>query len=389
MTERNLSRLSVGCAFFTLVLFLQLLNHQTNGQRDEAFFRGQGNAISVIVSTHNDARIITSVLESVEESVETFIQERNHRNESIVSVQIIIVDDNSEDETALKIHRFLKHRKVQDLQNFKKSPAGGQLSSYSKLYPVSSSFGVDAKYLVVELHTASKLGPGTAKNIGVEYSLGEMLFFLDARAFFLGDHISKCYYSLVKSTDAYAKTGVLSSSSIQSTRGAHSIIEGSSSPHGRSTGPSQQRQLHGGVEQEEKQMLPANICIWRKVHSFIEGFPEAGVFDELGPVASAYEAALGLGFPFASVPDITVEPCLASSSSPSSSSTGTTWFALFGWGLALFGNSLCCLAEKAKKTVREQLVDHHLDYLRKKLLAYKRGGGTHRRCINIHTSAAK
>ncbi len=35
--------------------------------------------------------------------------------------------------------------------------------------------------------------------------------------------------------------------------------------------------------------------------------------------------------------------------------------------------------------MREQLVDHHLDYLKKKLQAYKRGEGTHHhRCINIH-----
>ncbi len=84
MAERIRPRLSVGCAFFILVLFLQLFNHQTNGQRGVAYFRNQGN-ISVIVSTHNDARI-TSVLESVKESVETFIQERNYRNDGIVKV---------------------------------------------------------------------------------------------------------------------------------------------------------------------------------------------------------------------------------------------------------------------------------------------------------------
>jgi hypothetical protein len=70
-------------------------------------------------------------------------------------------------------------------------------------YPASSYFGQEVKYLVIELHTTSqrcgdgprfwakaevrsltdllicRVGHGTLFNLGVDYAIGEMLFFMD------------------------------------------------------------------------------------------------------------------------------------------------------------------------------------------------------------------
>lgn len=56
------------------------------------------------------------------------------------------------------------------------------------------------------------------------------------------------------------------------------------------------------LEQKKKELADrttTNLCLWKRVHSFVEGFPEQGVFYTLPDVAYAYISSLkSLGFPY-------------------------------------------------------------------------------------------
>lgn len=49
---------------------------------------------------------------------------------------------------------------------------------------------------------------------------------------------------------------------------------------------------------EEMEKTITNLCLWKKVHSFIEGLPEQGVFYSLPDISSFYISSIkSLGFP--------------------------------------------------------------------------------------------
>ncbi|KAL6072560.1 hypothetical protein QOT17_005383 [Balamuthia mandrillaris] len=211
---------------------------------DSDNFSGRAGSVSVIVSTRNDGRAVTPILEGVEASLMDWVKEMRNRGVNDLVAEVIIVDDNSTDDTAKKVDRWIK---------FRKSLKEEDHASLGEEERLMLSIG----YRFIHEQSATELGHGTSKNIGVSLSQGDMLFFADSRGFFLPDHIRVCHDLLVLNKVAYAKTGVET----------------------------------GELTHEDK-ASPINMCIWRKVHEFIEGFPEQAPFVELAQVHKAYQSAL-------------------------------------------------------------------------------------------------
>jgi hypothetical protein len=350
-----------------LWLLLACLSEPVRGRGDEDYFRGQGNEVSIVMRAHNNARYITSTLESVEESIEHFFMEREALKLSLVRFQVVIIDDNSNDGTTAKLHRFVRHRKSVREANLARAAsvpsASGSGGGSPAPYPISRYYD-DVKWLVVELRTASTLGEGTGKNLGVEYSLGEVLFFLDGRSIVRPNHITDCYNSLLNSTVAYIRTG--SSAQNPESKKVVSGVE-KSGRAGTQGGGSDDAVAQPGsherpqtIDEHEQQVFPSNICIWRKVHQFIEGFPELGLFTREPQIGEAYLTMLHLGFPFLALPSKTVERIPEAAALPHQPAE-------------LRDAAKQLETEQKCKAAREVILNKQLKHLKAKLAAYKHG----------------
>jgi hypothetical protein len=176
------------------------------------------------------------------------------------------------------------------------------------------------------------VGHGTLFNLGVDYAIGEMLFFMDGggeshqrccrdgyttdilKVMYNKEHVRECYNALLGSTNAYARTGFSFSKAEEEalSKGAQFVER----PVG-SGGKAFTRQELLAEQAAESVLRPSNLCVWRKVHSFIEvhkatrltsicvvrfigaviqGFPESSVWDDnIVELGNAYIASLGVG----------------------------------------------------------------------------------------------
>jgi hypothetical protein len=129
-------------------------------------------------------------------------------------------------------------------------------------------------------------------------------------------HVRDCYNALVNSTNAYARTGISYSQSEDEV-----FAKGADQVERAGGKPALTRQERDANLATESMLWPNNICVWRKVHLFVEvhnahysdrrwfgvsdnsnqlmplqGFPEASLWDDdLAALGQAYVRSLGVG----------------------------------------------------------------------------------------------
>jgi hypothetical protein len=130
------------------------------------------------------------------------------------------------------------------------------------------------------------------------------------------EHVRECYNALLGSTNAYVRTGFSVSKAEEEAfaKGAQFVER----PVG--SGKAFTRQELLAEQAAESFLRPSNLCVWRKVHSFVEvhnstrlkslcivrftpgipqGFPESSVWDDnIVELGNAYIASLGVGMAF-------------------------------------------------------------------------------------------
>ncbi|KAL6051578.1 Glucosyl transferase [Balamuthia mandrillaris] len=181
------------------------------------------SSFSVIVPAHNTAPYITETLESIDASINEF--QNLTASARKIKAEVVIVDDASTDNTAARVMSFIRKKGAQRVTN-----------------PKWKLIGVRDQLLA-----------GAARNLGVLHSTGDVLFFLDSDDLFHPQHISQCFVTLLRRWQTIAMVQTQ----------AHIELPG----------------LHPEWKPRIESTLPHNRCILRKLHEFVEGFPEQGVFN--------------------------------------------------------------------------------------------------------------
>ncbi|KAL6066129.1 Glycosyltransferase family 2 protein [Balamuthia mandrillaris] len=197
---------------FTLVL-LALLNQAVSLEHKlppQAMADGYPTSFSIVVPAFNTSLYVINTLKSVE----------------TIKAEVVVVDDASPDNTLSKVLSFVDRRR--------KAPSP------------------NVTWKVLSL--PQQVFAGSARNLGVYHSKGEVLFFLDADDLYHPEHVYVCFVGLAARWRIYpmAETNV--------------NIELEGIPLRR------QRKIIGTI--------PQNKCMFRKYHEFVEGFPEQIVFRE-------------------------------------------------------------------------------------------------------------
>jgi hypothetical protein len=80
---------------------------------------------------------------------------------------------------------------------------------------------------------------------------------------FMKNHVRECYAGLTGSPSAYARTGISFTKAEQSSLEKGKLVE-------RKSVLALTLQDYQQQRASERQVSPNNLCIWRKVHSFVE-----------------------------------------------------------------------------------------------------------------------
>jgi glycosyltransferase involved in cell wall biosynthesis len=172
-------------------------------------------SLSVIVPAHNDEATIASALESIEQSVVCLKGQPGHEQDL---AEVIVVDDGSTD---------------------------GTLGVVLDVARGKSLFRV--------LHRRTATSPGSARNCGVSFAKGELLFFLDADDLYLEPHLVECCRRFEDPAVNLVKTRV--------------VLEGS---------------VHPDWRKRIGNSLVINLAVRRHCHELIGGFLDVHLFRRIG-----------------------------------------------------------------------------------------------------------
>ncbi len=225
-------------------------------------------SLSVIVPVLNKECEIIRTLESIDASITYF--HTQHDVERNVYAELIVVDEGSSDRTLTLL----------------------------------AEFGRDKPYFQVIKHFRS-LGSGAARNTGVKIARGDIIFFCDGDDLMFKEHIYLCFMLLnhqPQSAEAALKT-------LQVTVGKTSYPL-MLPPHPIGvvrTGVQIADSLHPHWKAAIENTLPLNLCLRRDCHEFVEGFPEAPVYKQIGCEDVSYTLWLSKFFKVLKVEIETVE----------------------------------------------------------------------------------
>jgi len=141
----------------TVLLFAGSFAQPTSPNKD--YFIGQGKLVSIIVATRNNERHISSLFESVEASVESFLEQRKNEGKTLPSVEVVIVEFGSTDATSQKTRRYIETKK--SLQDFSVVRDGNLTLDERKAH---------ISYYLLSILAVSNIGYAAAKNIGTASS---------------------------------------------------------------------------------------------------------------------------------------------------------------------------------------------------------------------------
>ncbi|MBW4691513.1 MAG: glycosyltransferase [Lyngbya sp. HA4199-MV5] len=200
-------------------------------------------SFSVIVPVLNKEHEIIRTLESIDASIAFF--HAQYRGSRPVTSELIVVDEASTDRTP----------------------------------DLLKEFGRNRPYFKVIKHFKS-LGIGPARNTGAKIAKGDMLFFCDGDDLIFQEHIYLCFLLLNHDPDP----GEPKLKRVEITVGEKTYPL-TLPPHAIGvvrTGVKMQDPLHPYWKMAIENTLALNLCIRRDCHEFIEGFPEAPVYKEIG-----------------------------------------------------------------------------------------------------------
>ncbi|XHX76686.1 MAG: glycosyltransferase [Stenomitos frigidus ULC029] len=225
-------------------------------------------SLSVIVPVLNKEREIIRTLESIDASIAYF--HTQHDVEQNVYAELIVVDEGSSDRTLTLL----------------------------------AEFGQDKPYFQVIKHFRS-LGSGAARNTGVKVARGDIIFFCDGDDLMFKEHIYLCFM-LLNHQPSSAKKEL---KTLQITVG-DTMYPLTLPPHPVSvvrTGVRLADPLHPHWKAAIENTLPLNLCLRRDCHEFVEGFPEAPVYKQIGCEDVSYTLWLSKFFKVLKVEIETVE----------------------------------------------------------------------------------
>ncbi|PSB34306.1 glycosyltransferase [Stenomitos frigidus] len=201
------------------------------------------NSFSVIVPVLNKENEIIRTLESIDASIAFFHQ--HHDGTQAVHSELIVVDEGSTDRTPALLEAFSQNK----------------------------------PYFKVIKHFRS-LGIGPARNTGAKIAKGDILFFCDGDDLVFKEHIYLCFMLL----NHQPTPGETALKNVEITVGDKSYPL-TLPPHPVGivrTGVQMQDALHPYWKAAIENTLALNLCIRRDCHEFIEGFPEAPVYKQIG-----------------------------------------------------------------------------------------------------------
>ncbi|MBW4475107.1 MAG: glycosyltransferase [Stenomitos rutilans HA7619-LM2] len=200
-------------------------------------------SFSVIVPVLNKEDEIIRTLDSIDASI-AFFHAHYHGDHSVMS-ELIVVDEASTDRTPTLLEEF----------------------------------GQNRPYFKVIKHFRS-LGIGPARNTGAKIAKGDILFFCDGDDLIFQEHIYLCFLLL----DHHPAPSEPALKRVEITVGEKTYPL-TLPPHPIGvvrTGVKMQDTLHPYWKAAIENTLALNLCIRRDCHEFIEGFPEAPVYKQIG-----------------------------------------------------------------------------------------------------------
>ncbi|WP_338441499.1 glycosyltransferase [Synechococcus elongatus IITB4] len=205
-------------------------------------------SLAIIVPTYNCASKIERTLQSIEESIQFF---HNHLPfSSLYDVEVVIVDDASTDDTDAVVQNYIS----------------------------------DKTYFQFVYHRFNR-GAGIARNTGVNFSQGEILFFCDGDDLFLEKHLLLGVLALEISLDQpQILDRLLEYAGISLDQEITSYIRNINGrpPYGFvSLGVKVDEDILLEWHQRIVDSLPINLVIRRSVFQFVEGFPTQLVYQRL------------------------------------------------------------------------------------------------------------
>lgn len=203
-----------------------LQNHPEDQELIEAFTYWENKrsvprqpfpTISIVIPAYNCSDTITKSIDSIISAIEycrEIIPDANHDQWA----EIIVVNDNSSDETSITVATYASH------------------SPHIKL-----------------INNQKNLGAGPSRNLGVTLSKGSLIFFLDGDDLFFREHIFLCLHHFTKQPWLhFVQTGIR--------------IDEKILPYWK---------------QAIENSVPFNLCIRRWCHDCIGGYPEGKAFQSM------------------------------------------------------------------------------------------------------------
>ena len=225
-------------------------------------------SLSVIVPVLNKEHEIIRTLESVDASL-AYFHEQYDVEHNIYS-ELIVVDEGSSDRTLTLL----------------------------------TEFGRNKPYFQVVKHFRS-LGIGPARNTGVKLARGDILFFCDGDDLVFKEHIYLCFMLLNHQPSLAEKEFKTLQITVN-----HTVYPLTLPPHPIGvvrTGVRIADPLRPEWKAAIENTLALNLCVRRDCHEFVEGFPEAPVYKQIGCEDVSYTLWLSKFFKVLKVEIETVE----------------------------------------------------------------------------------
>lgn len=203
-------------------------------------------SFSAIVPVFNKENEIVRTLESIEASIRYFDQ--HYDGSEPVRFEVLVVNDGSTDRTLELITSFIQTKPhYQVINHFK------------------------------------NLGSAAARNTGAKVSTGEILFFCDSDDLVFPEHFYLCFRVLNAATDR-TRSFIL-----QTDRGPLTVELPQQSIAMVRTSVFMQDQLHPYWKAAIENTLMQNLALRRECHEFVEGFPEAPIYKQIGCEDISYD----------------------------------------------------------------------------------------------------
>lgn len=213
------------------------------------------DGISIIIPAYNCQQAIAPTLNSIEESILYF--QNTYRHAAEVAIEVCIVNDAATDQTCDIIQHLIQDK------------------SHYRL-----------------IHHTYNQGAAAARNTGVRLSNGEILFFCDGDDRFLKEHLYIGYKALIHEIGIQPDQRMV----LIPEKGNLSLPPIDSSIGILKTKIRLQDQIHPHWKDAIANSIPSNLVLRRACHEFVEGFPEHGIYRQVGREDTAYMRWLGKFF---------------------------------------------------------------------------------------------